>query len=53
MKMIKDDIPTEGIVIQGIGQVKPGVAFEVSEEYVETLKAKGYKIVQDRKKKEE
>ncbi len=51
--MVKDDLPTEGIEIKGVGRIMPGQEFNVSEELVEKLTAKGFRIIRTPKKKEE
>ena len=53
VKMIKDNLPTEGIEVKSIGHIMPGQEFTVSEELVEKLISKGFRVIRTPKKKEE
>ena len=45
IKMIREDLPTEGVSIAGIGRVMPGVPFDAPENLAALLESKGYKPI--------
>ena len=48
-KMIRADIPTEGIEIIGVGRILPGQIMEVPEDLVDTMKRKGFTLIKELK----
>ena len=50
-KMIRDDIPTEGIQYIGVGTAYPGQPLEVPDELVDVMKRKGFTLIKDKELK--